>query len=42
MEWGGGGGGGGIIEHVRRGVICKRLKDFETTRIESICSELVI
>ena len=34
--------GGGIIEHVRRGVICKRLKDFETTRIESICSELVI
>ena len=35
-------GEGGIIEHVRRGVICKRLKDFETTRIESICSELVI
>ena len=38
MEW----GGGGIIEHVGRGVVCKRLKDFETTRIESICSELVI
>ena len=37
MEW-----GEGIIEHVRRGVICKRLKDSETTRIKSICSELVI
>ena len=34
--------GGGIIEYVRRGVICKRLKDFETTISESICSELVI
>ena len=33
---------GGIIEYVRRGVICKRLKDFETTISESICSELVI
>ena len=33
--------GGGIIEYVR-GVICKRLKDFETTISESICSELVI
>ena len=34
--------GGGIIDYVRRGVICKRLKDFETTISESICSELVI
>ena len=34
--------GGGIIEYVRREVICKRLKDFETTISESICSELVI
>ena len=34
--------GEGIIEYVRRGVICKRLKDFETTISESICSELVI
>ena len=34
--------GGGIIEYVRRGVICKRLKDFETTISESICSQLVI
>ena len=34
--------GGGIIEYVRRGVICKRLKDFETTISESTCSELVI
>ena len=35
-------GRGGIIEYVRRGVICKRLKDFETTISESICSKLVI
>ena len=34
--------GGGIINYVRKGVICKRLKDFETTISESICSELVI
>ena len=34
--------GGGIMEYVRRGVICKRLKDFETTISESICSELLI
>ena len=37
MEW-----GGGIIEYVRRGIICKRLKDFEKAISESICSELVI
>ena len=34
--------GGGIIEYGRRGVICKRLKNFETTISQSICSELVI
>ena len=34
--------GWGIIEYVRRGVIYKRLKDFETTISESIYYELVI
>ena len=34
--------GGGIIEYVRRGVIWRRRKDFETIISESICSELVI
>ena len=34
--------GGGIMEYVRMGEICKRLKDFETTINESICSELLI
>ena len=34
--------GEGIIEYVRRGVICRRRKDFETIISESICSELAI
>ena len=34
--------GEGLIEYVRRGVICKRIKYFEATIIESIYSELVI
>ena len=33
---------GGIMEYVRRGVICKRLTDFETKISESIYSELLI
>ena len=32
--------GGGLIEFIKRGVICKRLKELETAASESICSEL--
>ena len=34
--------GGGLIEYIRRGVICKRLKQFESNVIEAIFSELTI
>ena len=34
--------GGGIIEYVRKSVICKRQKEFETTLSESISSESII
>ena len=30
------------MEYERRGVICKRLKDFETAISESICTELLV
>ena len=30
---------GGLIEFVKRGIICKRVKQFETVISESICSE---
>ena len=33
------GHGGGLIEFVKRGIICKRVKQFETVISESICSE---
>ena len=31
---------GGLIEFVERGIICKRVKQFETVISESICSDL--
>ena len=34
--------GGGIIEFVKRGIICKKVKQFETVILESICSEITI
>ena len=34
--------GGGLIEFVKKGLICKRLKIFETVNSECICSELTI
>ena len=34
--------GGGLIEFVEKGLICKRLKNFETSRSECICSEITI
>ena len=34
--------GGGLIEFVKKGLICKRLKNFETTASECICSEITI
>ena len=33
---------GGLIEFVKKGLICKRLKTFETVNSECICSELTI
>ena len=36
------GHGGGLIEFVTRGIICKRVKQFETVISESICSEITI
>ena len=32
--------GGGLIEFVRRGLICKRLRDYEPKYSECLCSEL--
>ena len=32
--------GGGLIEFVRRGLICKRLRDYGPKYSESLCSEL--
>ena len=34
--------GGGLIEFVRKGFICKRIKELETINSECICSELTI
>ena len=34
--------GGGLIELIKKGLICKRLKTFETVNSECICSELTI
>ena len=34
--------GGGLIEFVKKGLICKRFKTFETVNSECICSELTI
>ena len=34
--------GGGLIVFVRRGIICKRISDFELSFSECICSELTI
>ena len=34
--------GGGLIEFVKKGLICKRLKNFETTTSECIYSEITI
>ena len=34
--------GGGLIEFIKKGLICKRLKTFETVNSEWICSELTI
>ena len=36
------GHGGGLIEFVKRGIICKRVKIFETVIWESICSDITI
>ena len=34
--------GGGLIEFVRKGLICKRLRNYESLNIEVICSEATI
>ena len=34
--------GGGLIEFVQKGLICKRLKNFETSAGECICFEITI
>ena len=34
--------GGGLIEYVKKGIICKRLKEYELKEIEPICSEITI
>ena len=34
--------GGGLIEFVRKGLICKRVKSYETINSETICSEITI
>ena len=34
--------GGGLVEFVRRGIICKRISDFELSFSECICSEVAI
>ena len=33
---------GGVTEFVKKGLICKRLKNFETSPSECICSEITI
>ena len=33
---------GGLIEFVKKGLICKRLKNFEISTSECICSEITI
>ena len=33
---------GGLIEYVKKGVICKKIKKFEMLTHESVCSELTI
>ena len=32
----------GLIEFVKKGLICKRLKNFETSASECICSEITV
>ena len=34
--------GGGLIEYVRKGLICKRIRQFETKTSESIASEVTV
>ena len=34
--------GGGLIQFVKKGLICKRLKNFETNPSEWICSDITI
>ena len=34
--------GGGLIEFVRKGLMCKRLREYESLNIEAICSEVTI
>ena len=34
--------GRGLIEYVKKGIICKRLKEYEPKEIESVCSEITI
>ena len=34
--------GGGLIEFVKKGLICKRLKNFEPRKSECICSEITV
>ena len=34
--------GGGLIEFIRKGLICKRLRKYESLNIEVICSEVTI
>ena len=34
--------GGGLIEFVKEGLICKRLKNFESNTSQCICSEITI
>ena len=34
--------GGGLIEFVRKGLICKRLRKYESLNVEVICSEVTI
>ena len=34
--------GGGLIEFVKKGLICKRLKIFEPRKSECICSEITV
>ena len=38
----GGGGGGGLIEFVKKGLMCKKLKIFEPRKSDCICSEITM